>query len=85
VLAAISSVMLLVWFAGDPDAHEHFPHDSGKCDHQCVVKEFANGSGYYIAPAAAVSPEEAAIGPVRYSADERIRKTVECVLRPKAA
>ena len=80
--AAISIVLLLVWFAADPQAHEHFHHDADTGQHQCVVTEFAAGEGYYILPQIAGPPVESDFGVVRLCAEETIRQTVAFVLLP---
>jgi hypothetical protein len=80
--AAVSMVLLLVWLAADPEAHEHFHHDADKGEHQCVVTEFATGEGYYVFPQTAVPPVESGLGVAHFCADETIRETVAYVLLP---
>jgi hypothetical protein len=79
---AVSIVLLLVWLSADPEAHEHFHHDSGGSEHQCVVTQFAIGEGYYIVPQVSVPPVEAGFGPAHFSADEALREEVDYVLLP---
>lgn len=81
-LAAISLVLLLVWLAADPQAHEHFHHDAGHEDHRCVITDFALGEGFYLLPAMEVRPVVVAVEWVAFEAVDSPREAVDYALLP---
>jgi hypothetical protein len=81
-LVGVGVVVLLLWLAADPEAHEHFHHDAGQEDHHCVITDFAIGEGFYLAPSIAVRPVAAVFGSVSFEVPGALREPVDYALPP---